>query len=63
MGEIGLAVIVPEKKAPSLESLREFASHQLASYKLPEAIAIVDHLPRNSSDKVDKPRLGAQHGR
>ena len=62
MGEVGLAVIVPQKRAPSLESLRDFASHQLASYKLPEAIAIVDQLPRNSSDKVDKLQLIAQHG-
>lgn len=62
MGEIGVAVVVPDDTAapPSLDELREFAADDLAHYKLPEAIRFVDALPRNSSDKVDRRALAAQ---
>ena len=59
MGEIGVAVIVPVdvNDPPTLESLRQHAQNQLATYKLPEAIRIIDKLPRNTSDKVDRLQL------
>jgi acyl-CoA synthetase (AMP-forming)/AMP-acid ligase II len=61
MGEIGVAVIVPTDPAepPSLEDLRSFGADLLAPYKLPEAIRIVDSLPRNASDKVDRRTLAS----
>ncbi len=60
MGEIGLAVIVPRDRLnpPTLEDLRAFCSASLARYKLPEALELVDGLPRSPSGKIDRRRLG-----
>ncbi len=59
MGEIGVAVIVVSDghEAPTLASLREFGSVDLAPYKLPEDIRVTTHLPRNATDKVDRRAL------
>ena len=59
MGEIGVAVIVPKEfdNPPSLEDLRNHSQEYLAQYKLPEAIRIVETLPRNTSDKIDRLKL------
>ena len=59
LGEIGVAVVVPAAGAPvpSLDELRTFARPRLASYKLPEAIAVVDELPLTTMDKVDRRAL------
>ena len=59
MGEIGLAVVVPRDRAnpPTLEQLRAFGSAALARHKLPEALELVDALPRNSAGKIDRRRL------
>jgi acyl-CoA synthetase (AMP-forming)/AMP-acid ligase II len=59
MGEIGVAVVVPKDRQapPSLESLREFAANDLAAYKLPEALRLVEAIPLNDSHKVDRRRL------
>ncbi len=59
MGEIGVATVVPADPGdpPTLEDLRRFGAETLAHYKLPEAIRIVDELPRNASDKVDRRAL------
>ena len=60
MGEIGLAVVVPRDRTdpPTLEQLRDFGSTTLARHKLPEALELVDALPRNPSGKIDRRRLG-----
>ena len=66
MGEIGLAVVVPRERAnpPTLQDLRDFGARSLARYKLPEALELVDSLPRNSAGKVDRLRLrGRAHKR
>ncbi len=60
MGEIGVAVVVG-RSAVTLESLREFAAHQLAAYKLPEAIRVVEALPLTPMDKVDRRKLTAEN--
>ena len=59
MGEIGLAVVAPRDRSepPTLEDLRAFAAPRLARHKLPEALELVEALPRNSADKVDRRRL------
>jgi acyl-CoA synthetase (AMP-forming)/AMP-acid ligase II len=59
MGEIGVAVIVPRDAAapPSLAQLREFAAPQLAPYKLPEALRVLDSLPLTPMEKVDRRAL------
>jgi len=60
MGEIGVAVLVPDGTPPELDELRTFAGQRLAHHKLPEALRVVDALPRNASDKVDRRRLVAE---
>ena len=60
MGEIGVAVVAPRDSSnpPTLEQLRAFGSETLARHKLPEALELIDALPRNPSGKVDRRRLG-----
>ncbi len=67
MGEVGVAVVVPRDRdhPPTLEELRTFARGQLAAYKLPEGITIVESLPLTAMEKVDRralARLLADHG-
>ena len=59
MGEIGVAVVVPADRTspPTLEDLRALGSEALARHKLPEALRIVDELPRNPTGKIDRRRL------
>ena len=59
MWEIFVDVNVPKNIAnqPTVEDLREHAGERLAQYKLPEAIRIVEALPRNTSDKIDRLKL------
>ena len=59
MGEIGVAVVAPHdrSKPPTLEELRAFGAGALARHKLPEALKLVDSLPRNPTGKVDRRRL------
>jgi acyl-CoA synthetase (AMP-forming)/AMP-acid ligase II len=59
MGEIGIAVVVPRQagRGPELEELRAFAAPRLAAYKLPEAVDVVDALPRTPMEKVDRRAL------
>jgi acyl-CoA synthetase (AMP-forming)/AMP-acid ligase II len=61
MGEIGVAVVVGRSSgdAPSLDALREHARGRLATYKLPEAVLVVDELPRTAMEKIDRITLGA----
>jgi len=57
MGEIGVAVIVPDGVPPALDELRTFARDRLARYKLPEALVTVDALPLTAGEKVDRRAL------
>ncbi len=64
MGEIGVAVVVARDPArpPALDALRAYASDQLAGYKLPEAVHVVDALPLTVGEKVDRRALAAEAG-
>ena len=54
-GEAVVAVVVPQPDANlQLEELRNFASSQLARFKLPTRLHFVDVLPRNPAGKVQK---------
>jgi acyl-CoA synthetase (AMP-forming)/AMP-acid ligase II len=53
-------VVCVSDEAPTLESLREFGRTDLADYKLPDGLVIVDDLPRTASGKVEKFRLRSQ---
>jgi acyl-CoA synthetase (AMP-forming)/AMP-acid ligase II len=59
MGEIGVAAVVPRDRdrPPSLAELRAFAAPHIASYKLPEAVHVVDALPLTVGEKVDRRAL------
>ena len=59
MGEIGVAVVVPRDPArvPTLADLRDYAEPQLAAYKLPEAVHVIDGLPLTAGEKVDRRAL------
>ncbi|MFL6239859.1 MAG: class I adenylate-forming enzyme family protein [Actinomycetes bacterium] len=59
MGEIGVAVVVPEGAPPELDALREYGAERLAAYKLPEDIRCVEELPLTAGDKVDRKALQA----
>jgi acyl-CoA synthetase (AMP-forming)/AMP-acid ligase II len=61
MGEVGVAVVVARDTAqpPTLDDLRAHAASQLAAYKLPEAIEVVDALPLTAMEKVDRRALAA----
>ncbi len=58
MGEVGVAVVVPTDPdaPPDLGDLVDHARATLSGYKLPEHLRVVDALPLNAGDKLD--RLG-----
>ena len=62
MGEIGVAVVVPRHpdRPPTLDDLRAFGDGKLATWKLPEAIRIVDALPLTTMSKLDRRALAGQ---
>ncbi len=60
-GETPAAVVVLRPGASlTVEELREFGSDQLARYKLPTVLHVVEGLPRNASGKVMKNVLRGQ---
>jgi acyl-CoA synthetase (AMP-forming)/AMP-acid ligase II len=55
MGEVGLAYVVPRPGATvNPDELREWAKGEMANYKVPRRIEVVDELPLNASGKVLK---------
>jgi acyl-CoA synthetase (AMP-forming)/AMP-acid ligase II len=61
IGEIGVAFVVPadQEKPPTLEELREAVRSELADYKAPDRLEIIDQLPVNAMMKIDKKALRA----
>lgn len=60
MGEVGLAVVVPAAApdaAALVDAVPAFARDQLANFKVPRRVEIVDELPTNASGKVLKREL------
>jgi acyl-CoA synthetase (AMP-forming)/AMP-acid ligase II len=59
IGEIGVAFVVPAdpQAPPALEQLRALVVGELADYKAPDRLEIVDRLPVNAMLKVDKKGL------
>ena len=55
-GQVGVAVVVPADatRPPSLDALRAFASAEVASYKLPDRVMVVDALPLTTVEKLDR---------
>jgi acyl-CoA synthetase (AMP-forming)/AMP-acid ligase II len=62
IGEIGVAFVVPadQEEPPKLEELRDIVRSELADYKAPDRLEIVDQLPVNAMMKIDKNALRAR---
>lgn len=57
-GEVGKAVVVPEKGASLTEAdVIDYCRGKLATYKIPKSAVFVDALPRNAAGKVLKTDL------
>jgi acyl-CoA synthetase (AMP-forming)/AMP-acid ligase II len=65
MGEIGVAVVVARDpdRPPTLAALREFGASDLAAYKLPEDVRVVDALPLTAGEKIDRRALVEEIGK
>ncbi|MEM7340766.1 MAG: AMP-binding protein [Actinomycetota bacterium] len=58
MGEVGAAFVVPSPDgAPEIEALIAWCREQMANYKVPRHVWVVDELPLTASNKVRKPDL------
>jgi acyl-CoA synthetase (AMP-forming)/AMP-acid ligase II len=60
MGEVGCAVVVRSDGGDDDAfgaSLMEWAREEMANYKVPRSVVVVDALPRNASGKVLKREL------
>ena len=63
-GEAVLAVIVPKPgETPDLTAIDAALRAQLARFKQPKALVVMDALPRNTMGKVQKTELRALHAR
>lgn len=58
-GAVPVAFVVaePDQETPDIESLRQWAAGRLARFKLPQAVVVVDALPRTALGKVKKHEL------
>jgi acyl-CoA synthetase (AMP-forming)/AMP-acid ligase II len=58
MGEVGMAFVVPEPDAAvSAAGVISWARDQMANYKVPRVVEILDALPLNATGKVEKEAL------
>jgi acyl-CoA synthetase (AMP-forming)/AMP-acid ligase II len=63
MGEVGCAFVVPRPDTDPADlaaELTEWAREQMANYKVPRSVRIIEALPLNASGKVLKTELRAQ---
>lgn len=60
LGEVGVAFVVPSSgTTPDPDEIIAWAREQMANYKVPRSVEIVDALPLNATGKVVKPELRA----
>jgi acyl-CoA synthetase (AMP-forming)/AMP-acid ligase II len=59
LGEIGVAFVVPVAggEPPTLDELRAWCKANLADYKAPDCLVLVDELPLTAMSKIDKRAL------
>ena len=64
MGEVGMAFVVPRPgQSVDPDQLIAWARQEMANYKVPRVVRVVDHLPLNASGKVVKYELREQAAR
>ena len=64
MGEVGMAFVVPKPgSALTAESIIAWCREQMANYKVPRSVRLVDALPMNATGKVTKFALREQAAR
>ncbi|HUJ65812.1 MAG TPA: AMP-binding protein, partial [Acidimicrobiales bacterium] len=61
LGEVGMAFLVPRSGTqPTEESILSWARNEMANFKVPRRVALVDALPMNAVGKVVKDDLRRQ---
>jgi acyl-CoA synthetase (AMP-forming)/AMP-acid ligase II len=61
LGEVGMAFVVPDPGPPVVPSeIIEWARQEMANYKVPRAVELLDALPVNATGKVVKDELRAR---
>lgn len=65
IGEIGVAFVIPAdpSEPPTLAELRSWVAADLADYKTPDRLVVVDDLPLTAMMKIDKTALVHRGGR
>ena len=65
LGEVGMAFVVPRSDTVTSAAIIEWCRGEMANYKVPRVVDLVDELPINATGKVLKDALRAQavHGR
>ncbi len=60
LGEVGMAFVVPKSGSSTTEQeIIDWSRQEMANYKVPRRVAIVEALPLNAAGKVMKPELRA----
>ena len=63
MGEVGMAFVVARPgSSPSADEIIGWAREQMANYKVPRRVELIDELPLNATGKVEKLALRARAG-
>jgi len=57
LGEVGMAFVVPRSPVTSSAAIIDWCRDQMANYKVPRAVELVDELPINATGKVVKDLL------
>ncbi len=64
LGEVGMAFVVTRSGDPSVAAeIVAWSREQMANYKVPRVVEVVDSLPTNATGKVVKDELRARVGR
>ncbi len=62
LGEVGMAFVVTAAGSPTPADIMAWCRAEMANYKVPREVAIVDQLPVNATGKVMKDELRARAG-
>ncbi|MGP0032831.1 MAG: FadD3 family acyl-CoA ligase [Acidimicrobiales bacterium] len=63
LGEVGMAVVVTRSGARAVPDLIPWCRDQMANFKVPRVVEVVDELPVNATGKVMKDQLREQFAR